>query len=232
MKKIILSILVISLSYLTTIAQDSCSKFYPMIEGSSFEYTNYNKKGKIEGITNYNVTAVTSEGSATNVTIELHLADKKGKPLYDSNYNFICDNNIVKIDYKSLFPAQMMQQYTKMGMEMDISGTDIEIPNDLSVGKELSDANVSVNMVMGGMKMEIKVDQTNRKVEKKETVTTSAGSFECFVITEQTTSKTMGVNIEMSTRLWLSEGIGMVKHETYKKNGDLLSKSELTKYSK
>lgn len=30
----------------TSIAQDNCSKFYPMNEGVSMEYTNYNKKEK------------------------------------------------------------------------------------------------------------------------------------------------------------------------------------------
>ncbi|MFK5971921.1 MAG: hypothetical protein QM485_01440 [Flavobacteriaceae bacterium] len=213
-------------------AQNNCSQYYPMIEGSSFEYTNTNKKGKIEGITQYTVASVTSKGSATTATLALKMTDKKGKEIFTTNYNFTCDNNMVKIDYKSLFPSQMMQQYSDMGMKMDISGTDIELPNSLSVGKELSDANVTVKMSMSGIKMNISVKQTNRKVEKKETITTPAGTFDCYLLTENTTSKTMGANIEMRSKLWLAKGIGMVKQETYKKNGSLISRSELTKYSK
>jgi hypothetical protein len=34
------------------------------------------------------------------------------------------------------------------------------------------------------------------------------------------------------SRLWLAEGVGMVKQETYKKNGDLLSSTELTRFNK
>ena len=213
-------------------AQDVCSKYYPMVDGSSFEYTNYNKKGKIDGVTNYTVSSVTSLGAATKATLELKISDKKGKEVYDLNYNFTCENNVVKVDYKSLFPAQMMQQYSEMDIEMDISGTDIELPNNLNVGEELADANVTINMNISGIKMEISVDQINRKVISKESVTTAAGTFDCMVITETTKSKTMGAKIELNSKLWLAEGVGMIKQETYKKNGDLMSKTELSKFSK
>ncbi len=213
-------------------AQDVCSKYYPMVDGSSFEYTNYNKKGKIDGVTNYTVSSVTSLGAATKATLELKMSDKKGKHVYDLNYNFTCENNVVKVDYKSLFPAQMMQQYSEMDIEMDISGTDIELPNNLNVGEELADANVTINMNISGIQMEISVDQINRKVISKESVTTAAGTFDCMVITETTKSKTMGGKIELNSKLWLAEGVGMIKQETYKKNGDLMSKTELSKFSK
>lgn len=233
MKKKTLSLLVLALVAIQfTIAQNNCSKYYPMSEGSSFEYTNYNKKGKLDGVTNYTVSSVSSEGSATKATLDLKMSDKKGKELFTSNYSFTCDNNLVKIDYKSLFPSQMMKQYSEMDIEMDISGTDIELPNDLIVGKELTDANVSITMNMSGIKMNISVDQTNRKVISEENVTTSAGTFECMVITETTKSKTMGATVELNSKLWLAEGVGMIKQETYKKNGDLMSKTELTKFSK
>lgn len=232
MKKLLQHICIIVLAANFLNAQDVCSKYYPMVDGSSFEYTNYNKKGKIDGVTNYTVSSVTSLGAATKATLELKMSDKKGKEVYDLNYNFTCENNVVKVDYKSLFPAQMMQQYSEMDIEMDISGTDIELPNNLNVGEELADANVTINMNISGIKMEISVDQINRKVISKESVTTAAGTFDCMVITETTKSKTMGAKIELNSKLWLAEGVGMIKQETYKKNGDLMSKTELSKFSK
>ncbi|MFS4494485.1 hypothetical protein [Maribacter sp. 2308TA10-17] len=231
MKKTLLFSLCAVLLSFGSKAQEGCSKYYPMAEGSSFEYTNYNKKGKVDGVTNYTVSSVTSKGSATEATLDFKMFDKKGKELFTSNYNFTCDNNMVKIDYKSLFPAQMMKQYSEMDIEMDISGTDIELPNDLSVGKDLADANIAVAMNMSGIKMNISVDQTNRKVISEESVTTTAGTFDCVVITENTKSKTMGATMEFNSKLWLAEGVGMIKQETYKKNGDLMSKTELTQFS-
>ena len=232
MKKTLLIILITSFVSISIKAQESCSKYYPLMEGSTFEYTNYDKKGKIDGVTNYTVSSVTSEGAATKATLDLKMSDKKGKEMFASNYSFTCENNLVKIDYQSLFPAQMMKQYSDMDVEMDISGTDIEIPNDLSVGEDLADANVAIAMNMSGIKMNISVDQTNRKVVGEENVSTPAGSFDCIVITETTRTKTMGANIELNSKLWLAEGVGMIKQETYKKNGNLMSTTELTKFSK
>ncbi len=230
MKKV-LTVLIFSLFTFYTYAQDDCSKYYPMNEGASYEYTNYNKKEKVDGVTKYTITKVSTDGDATTATLNLDLSDKKGKEIYTTSYNFTCENNIVSIDYKSLFPAAMMKQYESMGMKMEISGNDIEVPNTLEVGKELKDANVTINMNMSGMNMSVSVDMTNRKVLAKESITTIAGTYSCYVVSENTTSKTMGATIEMSSKLWLAEGVGMVKNETYKKNGDLMSRTELTKFS-
>ena len=215
-----------------TFSQNSCSKFYPMEEGSSFQYTNFDKKGKTEGSVDYTISKVTEEGSVTNATYDMKYTDEKGKNLFETEFDFSCENGLVRIDYKSLFPSQMMEQYTEMGLEMDISGTDIELPNDLSVGQELADANLSIAVSMGGIKMNTTVDQTNRRVEKKESITVAAGTFDCYLVTETNTSKTMGATMEMNTKLWLAEGVGMVKQESYKKNGNLMSRMELTKFDK
>lgn len=233
MKRIIISFVALSCAVIQFAhGQNNCSTYYPLEEGAAFQYTSYDKKGKADGLTDYKVTKVTNSNGQTTATMELRLADKKGKEIYNSNYNLTCTETGVKIDFKSLFPSQMMKQYKDMGVKMDITGTDIELPNNLSVGQELADAYVNISMDMGAMKMNIKVDRVNRKVDKKESVTTPAGTFDCYLITETSKTKTMGAAMEMQSKLWLTEGIGMVKQELYKKNGGLMSKSVLTKLDK
>ena len=216
----------------STALSQNCSKYYPMEEGTSFQYTMTNKKGKTEGITDYSITNVENTGGVTTATMNMKFTDEKGKEIFVSDYKLSCTGDVVKIDYNSLVPAQMMKQYTDMGMEMEISGTDIELPNNLSVGQGLDDANVAISIKMTGMNMNIKVDQLNRIVEKKESVNTPAGTYECYVITQDNVSETMGVKQTMQSKLWLAEGVGMVKQETYNKKGDLMSKSELTSFKK
>ncbi|MCM4163549.1 MULTISPECIES: hypothetical protein [unclassified Arenibacter] len=212
------------------LSQD-CSKFYPMEEGSSFQYTMTNKKGKTEGITDYTITKVENSGGVTNATMNMRFTDEKGKEIMISDYKMSCAGGAVKIDYNSLVPSQMMKQYTDMGMEMDISGTDIELPNDLSVGQDLADANVAMTIKMTGMNMTVKVDQLNRKVEKKESITTPAGTFDCYVLSQENVSETMGVKQIMPSKLWLAEGVGMVRQETYNKKGELSNQMQLTKFN-
>ncbi len=211
------------------LGQSNCSTYYPMTEGATFQYTNYNKKGKTEGVADYKVTEVSNSGGSTQATMSIALKDEKGKEIYNTSYSFSCADNKVSIDYESLFPESMMEQ---MGdMEMEITGTDIEIPNNLIVGDSLPDANVSMTMSVAGMNMKTTVNILNRKVEKKEMVTTAAGSFDCYVIYSDSQTQAMGMNRTFPSRLWLAEGVGMVKQETYKKDGDLMSKTELTAFS-
>lgn len=211
-------------------AQTNCSRFYPMEEGTAFEYTMYNKKGKTDGISSYQVTTVENNGDSTTATMAISFTDNKGKDVYSSDYSFTCTGNMVTIDYQSLMPQQMLEQYGDM--EMDITGTDLEIPNDLSVGQELEDANVTMKISMSGINMTTTVDMTNRKVEKQESVTTPAGTFDCYVLYGDTESKVMMVKQSFPSRVWLAEGVGMVKQETYNKKGDLMNSMQLTKFSK
>ena len=68
-----------------TFAQENCSKFYPLEEGSSFEYTSYDKKGKTDGSVNYTITDVRQEGSAAAATFDMKFKDKKGKDVFESS---------------------------------------------------------------------------------------------------------------------------------------------------
>jgi len=207
----------------------NCSHYYPMEEGATFQYTNYDKKGRTEGIADYKITEVVTNEGTTQATMSIALTDEKGKEIYNTSYSFSCANNKVSIDYESLLPESMIDQ---MGdMEMEITGTDIELPNNLEVGQFLPDANVTLTMSVAGMNMKTVVNILNRKVEKKETITTSAGSFDCFVIYSDSQTQAMGINKTFPSRLWLAEGVGMVKQETYQKKG-VMSRSELTAYSR
>ena len=227
-KKILLVGLVLAMTTIAT-AQE-CSKYYPMIEGATLQYTNYNKKEKPEGVATYKVTNVSTTGDITSATMAIELKDEKGKEIYKTDYNFTCTGNMVTIDYKSLVPSSMFTQYE--GMEMDISGTDLELPNDLSVGQQLADANVTIKVSMGGIKMNTSVDLVNRKVEKQESVTTPAGTFECYVIYSDNMMKAMMVNQTFPSRVWFAEGVGMIKQESYNKAGKSIGTTVLTAYSK
>ncbi|OBR39396.1 hypothetical protein A9200_17475 [Maribacter hydrothermalis] len=230
MKTKLLLILFFLIGIISLTAQDNCSKFYPMTEGVALEYTNYNKKGKVEGVSSFKVTETNTSGNTTNATMAINLKDEKGKDIYNTDYKLSCTGNMVTLDYESLLPSNMLEQYGEM--DLTITGNDIEIPNDLSVGQNLNDANVSMKIDMSGISMNMTVDMVNRKVEKKESVTTPSGTYDCYVLYSENQSKMMMVNQVYPSRVWLAEGIGMVKQETYKKNGDLMASTMLTAYSK
>lgn len=214
----------------TAVAQSGCSQYYPLVDGASFQYTSYDKKGKEEGQIDYKVTNVNGSGDNISATMVMEISDTKGNT-YSSDYDITCDGNVVRIDFKSLMNEQMLSQFGDM--EMDVTGTDMELPNNLSVGQELPDSNMNLKMKMGGaMNMNMNVETLNRKVEKKESVTTPAGTFECYVVYSETRTKMMMTNQTMPSRVWLAEGVGMVKQESYNKSGKLMASSVLTRFSK
>lgn len=227
MKKILLSALSAILFSFSSFAQLNCSKYYPMKEGTSFQYTNYDKKAKADGTSTYTVSKVETTGEKTIATMSIQIADKKSKELMQSTYEVICSDGGIKIDFESLMPTALLEQYKEMDVKM--TGTDIELPNELSVGQNLADANVTMSISMSGMNMKTTVNMINRNVEKKESITTDAGTFECFVIYSKNETQVMGMTKIFPSRIWLSEGVGMVKQESYKENGDLMSTTKLTK---
>ena len=128
----------------------------------------YDKKGKFDGTTDYKVTKVENSGNETVAQMTVNFTDKKGNEVMQSNYNIYCTDNGVRIDFKSLMSSQMLEQYKEMDVTIDLSGTDIELPNDLEVGQELAEANVIMNIKIAGMNMKTIANMLNRKVKKKE----------------------------------------------------------------
>lgn len=212
-------------------AQDNCSQYYPMEEGASFSYNMYDKKGNLEGTSVYKVREVSTSGNETMAALNVSYEGNKKNEGFEMDYNFTCTGDGIRIDFNSLLPNQMLQQYEDMDVEMDVTGTDIELPNNLSVGQELADANVNVALKMSGIKMNIEAKTTNRKVVAKESVTTSAGTFECVVLTADISSKAMMAKVTLSDKLWLAKGVGIVKQETYNKKGKLESRMELASFN-
>ena len=225
MKKILIAVTICFLWTVNFVGQDNCSKYYPLEKGTSFQLTMLDNKDKTTGIIDYLV----KEYSDNSATLSYEMHDEKGKLIATSEYGITCTDNGVSIDFNSLAAPGVLEQYKDM--ELDISGTDLIIPNNLAVGQTLPDANMLMNVKMSPINIKMNFNIVNRKVEGKESVTTSAGIFDCFIISYDHESK-MGIKITGSAKQWLAEGIGMVKQESYNKKGKLMGSTLLTKFEK
>jgi hypothetical protein len=79
--------------------------------------------------------------------------------------------------------------------------------------------------------MTMRQKEISRKVEKKESITTSAGTFECFKIVSESEMKMM-VKKTSKTAVWFAKGVGMVKMESYNKKNEVEASMLLTKLEK
>ena len=225
MKSFLVPCIVICFFTSSLFAQSNCSKYYPFSEGTTTELTMYDKKGKVSAVVLHAVKDVSSTGSTDIATMTQVLKDKNGEELTTTEYDITCTGGMVSIDFRSLSQSKMLES---MGdVDYEITGTNLDLPNDLSVGQSLPDAGVNIKMNIGGMNMNMDTDITDRNVIGQETVTTPAGSFECYIITSTTTFK-MGMS---KSKQWIAEGVGVVKTEDYNKKGKLQSTSLLTAFS-
>lgn len=224
MKNLVVSIVFLSILGFGS-AQNGCSKYYPMQEGAEFQITVYDKKDKPSGVLDY----IVKDVSGDTATFFFEMRDEKGKLLASSEYGVTCKEDGVSIDFNSLITPGMLEQYKDMEVEM--TGTDLELPNNLSPGQTLPDADFLMNIKMSPINMKMSSRFFNRKVAEKESLTTPAGTFDCHVITYDQESK-MGIKFTGSSKQWLAEGIGMVKQESYNKKGELMGMSVLTKFKK
>ena len=128
-----------------------------------------------------------------------------------------------------LNPA-MQQSFANM--EVSIEGEDLTIPKKLTEGQELPDASTNIKAGTGGINIvNMTVNITDRRVLGKESVTTPAGTFDCYKVT-QTTDVKMMLGKEFSSIEYYAEGIGVVRSETYDKKGNLDGYMELTSFEK
>lgn len=227
MKNVFTSIIALVCVVTTGLSQD-CNAFYPFEMGTKFEITHYNKRDKVIAVTENYITNVTNSPTATIASISSQVKDKDNDIITQAVFDAHCNNNNVSIDLQSLINPTMIDQFDTM--ETQITGNQVVIPNNLSVGQNLQDASMNIQVDMSGITMNMSISMTDRKVVGQETITTPAGTFDCYVITYTTTTE-MGVPITGTAKQWLAKGVGMVLQEDYKNNGNLKGKTVLTKFA-
>jgi hypothetical protein len=198
-----------------SIAQD-CNTYYFLQKNKTVEMTIYNKKGDANGKQVYTVSDVTNSGDNTTATVNSEMFDKKGKSIAKGHSQIACQGGIMMIDMTMQLPQQQQEQFSKADVKAD--KIFIEYPNNMKPGDKLKDATLSMDIDNSGMKQNINMVTSDRTVAGKESVTTTAGTWDCFKITYKSkiTVKTMGIgmpfNIEGTE--WFAPGFGIVKTES------------------
>lgn len=212
-------------------AQVDCRPYIPTDEGTEWEMTDYNAKGKVQSKTTLKVLEKVVSGSDLTVKIQAVSYDKKGKEVFTNTFEAYCKDGQFELDMAFRVNGETMKAYKNMDVDMDAS--EFEIPSmDAAVGTTLEDGTITVKVGNGGMNMfNMKIDVIDRKVEAKEEKTTAAGTFKCLVLS-QTTRMKMVMKIETTSKEWYAENVGMIRSETYNKKGKLMGYSELTALSK
>ncbi len=214
----------------------ACSKMVFFQQGAEVEATSYNESGEATTKQYTKILSVTEAGGLTTAIVEGATMEANGEKKKTVTYEYKCDGNKIYFDIASMFRTDSKNQDATFKSSM------IEYPINLTDGETLPDATGDMTSERAGKKMEMKYHYRNRKVEGKEEVTTAAGTFNCFKIsnsvevemdipgmdekTKEMMRKMQG-DMKTTTTTWYAPNFGIVKMEMYM-NGKLQSRNEVT----
>jgi hypothetical protein len=206
-------------------ASAQCNEFYLLEKGTEWEMESYNAKDKKTGRSYMKVKDIegNAKGYVANVLSVLY--DEKGKVMHDGELEFSCKDGTMYIDMRRYLNDEQMKSFGQMDME--ITSENLEFPNKLSVGQVLKDASITM-AIKGSMPMKFTTEIVERKVEGKETITTPAGTFECYKISSKTRVKSI-MSAEYKSVEWVALKVGTVRSESYNRGGKLTGYTILTK---
>jgi len=225
--KQLLFICVLSFSVLTYAQQ--CDTYLLLKEGSSFEYTNYDRKGKAITVGNHLAKTVAENAGVYNSQISLDIKDLKKGDQFNMEYEVGCENGILSIDMSRFFDSSKLLQYEGSDFDISIEGDMLYFPKNMAVGDELNNGTITVKVVKDEFTLvTMTMDILNRKVEANERVTTDAGTFECQKVSYDFESKFGIIKVKGSAQEWYHNDRLLIKSESYNKKGKLIGSTALT----
>jgi hypothetical protein len=200
--------------------------FYYLQDGKTAEITFYTKKGDENGKGVYAVSSASKTGSTTTATVKSEIFNKKGKNIAKGTNNIKCDNGVLMVDLKAFISPEQAEQ-----IKADAKAADVYLsyPANMKAGDALPDGNMDLDIQQdNGMKTHVDVKITDRKVEGQESITTPAGTWNCFKITYHSAIKValMGIGIPIKADIteWFAPNFGVVKTESSKGSTTVLTK--------
>lgn len=214
-----------------TFAQE-CDTYLLLNEGASFEYTNFDKKGKALTVGNHQALTVNNSAGKFTSKIKLDVKDLKKGDTFTMEYDVGCENGILSIDMSRFFDSAQLMQYEGADFNIDIEGDMLYFPRDLNEGEELNDGHITIKVNKDGFTfVTMTMNVLNRKVLGKESITTKAGTFNCQKVTYDFESKFGIIKVRGSAAEWYHDNRVIIKSESYSKKRKLLGSTELTKIS-
>ncbi|MGZ2368911.1 TapB family protein [Ancylomarina sp. YFZ004] len=211
---------------LNALSQD-CTIFIPGDVGTELHYEIKNAKGKLQAIYSQKIISIKENGDETVFELlQTHKEPKDSeKVIIQDTISFRCKGNEFYIDMEKYLNQKQMEGFKNM--EIKLTTDDLMYPSKLSPGMDLKDGSISLEVGSGLMNMTTNI--INRKVEAFEKITTPAGSFKCYKISEDVKSKVGFIKVNMRNVAWIIQDIGTIRSESYNKRGKLNTVTELVK---
>lgn len=201
--------------------------FFPTKEGTVLIYKSFDKKDKETNTVKYTITHLKIDGSDMDITYLVESLDPKEKLVFKEEITIHQKGDKLYFDMSNFINKAAFQQNGEIPAEIQVTGNNLEVPSNPKPGDVLPDANIEMAMKLGFVNMKMSANVTNRKVEAIEDITVKAGTFKGYKFTSEVNSVVMGMKVNSKNTDWYAKGVGIVRTESYDKNGKLQSYMEL-----
>jgi hypothetical protein len=219
----------------TTAGAGACNNLIYFRPGAEIGSKSYDATGRELGSQLVKILNIKNEGGMTVAYVTSSDTSKPGKQVINMKYSYKCNGKSIFLDLASMMrPTAEKQQAT-------FEASVIEYPIAVSAGQTLPETTGTMTMGKDGRKTTMKYHYKDRKVEGKEAVTTPAGSWTCYKITNRVEvemdipgmdERTKKMMVEMTNKMkttsitWFAPDLGVVKMEMYQ-NGKLQMKNQI-----
>lgn len=213
----------------------SCAGYYFFNKGD-VEMITYDDKGKENGKLTYTISEITKTGNELIASFTTEEKNNSGVGLSKVPGKYKCSNGSLFMDAAVAIPKEQMTPYKDMAVQ---SGAGfVEYPSRLTPGQTFRDTSFTIQILNNGSFFtNLTLDQANRKVEAKESLTSRTGTWECLKITYDgkfTTNNgsSPATSFNFKCKEWFAPGFGIVKSETYSSTNTLISSFAITSVKK
>lgn len=217
MKKNILFIAVALLGGINAFSQN-CVNYLLLQNNKKIEVSIYNKKGKDDGKQVWDVSAVRTANGVTKATVKSEFFNKDGKSINKATNDIQCKGGALQMNMKMMLSEDQMKAWGE-NATVTATGEFLEYPPTIAEGGTLPDGNLHMDIkTEQGMNISVDLQVTDRLVLGKESITSPAGTWECFKISskQRIVSKVAGIGIpfKIEVKEWFAPGEGVIKTES------------------
>jgi len=212
-----------------------CSQYFFLQKGKVIEIGSYDKKGDSIGRQVYSVADVSTSGGTVTGSLSSETFNKKGKSIAKATGKIRCNGGVMMVDMKLMLPpgpqggpqgpkgppiGPQPQPQGDPFSSADVKADSVflEYPVTMKPGDALKDVNFNMTINGNGPTRTVNMIISNRKVESQESVTTPAGTWNCYKISfkSKVTAKMgpFGFPVNIEGEEWYAPGFGIVKTQS------------------
>lgn len=198
---------------LVTVYGQNCSSYALLQNGRTLTWTDYTKRGDVNGSIVSKTSGVIQKGNMLTATVKTEVFDKRNKSVNTTLSYVKCEAGVLMMDMRFYLPEQQREQFNRPGAQA--RNVFIDYPLNMKVGDALKGGTFEINLDNNGVKQRLEMIISDRRVSGKESITLQAGTWDCFIISYQVKlniqTGPVAIPLIFEASEWYAPSFGIVK---------------------